>query len=337
MAKNGRVVDPEAPYGWNKDGTPSKKRGRAPGVGTRVPGSGRKKNTMTSKSTSEYLLPLWARAMDDILSCRPFRVAGPMGKTITRIRNSDEFKHALSVVGHKCLPDQKQVTSDVRSEVTHREPAEPRELARAVLGIFNSAKLAEEAANPVEETFEDARPADGQLLLGRDRIIDVPYSVSDQPPSTAAALSNGGDVGVAGSASPPSSSNANTSPPTTSQGDVSADEGASQRLAAAPSSSSDKKPEHGDRITIDTNGAHLWYSSTRKLWAKIDNLNHPHGWNANKDEALQNASTFPRYSGTFQQHPFEPVLQPNSGDEPRRDNVAYPVRAELKVIRKRPR
>ncbi len=318
--KNGRAVDPEAPYGWNKDGSPSKKRGRAPGPGTRVPGSGRQKHTMTSKDTSAYLLPKWAQAMDDILSCRPFRVSGPMGKTITRIRNSDEFKHALTVVGNKCLPDQKatQVMADVRSEVSYKEPPTIRELGRAVLSVTNILRTAKLS----DETEVDAEPTpapQGQLLLGRDDVIEL--QASDPPFSAPAAAQGEAPVGSSGS-EPGVPSSSSEQP-----GGVAGQE-------AAPS-----VPEHDETILFDENGAKIVFDATRTKWEVIDVHDMRHAWKRSKEEAVALAERLPNkpslksHSGPDQPRPPQTDYAAPVG---RSDQMPSAVHHAPKVMRRRP-
>lgn len=263
------------------------------------------------------------------LSGQAVKSRGPTGKAISQPLTEDNQIRLLQTAWRKLEPDLNAtaVSADIRSEHVKREPAEPRELARSVLSILEHARLADES--PIAEPFEDNRPAPHQLLLGRDSVIEIQATANSDAGTSSQALSTGGGVGVTGSASSPSSLS-NTSLATS--GGVSDGEGGSD----TPSPSSDK-PQHGDRVEIPSNGGHIFYHGDRKLWAKIDNLNHAHGWDAIQSEALAKATKFPRYSGPWQPHPFKPALQPNSGNEPRRDNLGRLPRTTLNIVRSRPR
>lgn len=305
--------------------TPKRGRGRPrgqPKTGGRKP----KVSYATRGEVAGHLLPKWAALAEDILDGVPLQVSGPTGKPQRRIATMDEKISVLRMVGGKVMADLQSSTLQAEIEVV-KDSAGIRPLARAVLGLKSAVdilKQAEITDEPVAEHV-DPTPAPHQLLLGRDRIIDVPYSVSDQPPSTAAALNNGGDVGVAGSASPPSFSNANTSSPSTSHGELSADEGTTSRLAAVPSSSSDRPLQHGDIIQIKDNGAHCWWDQNRKKWACFCNNNLLHGWRGDKAVALEHAASLPVGNhALWQAHPFAHVTAQQISDEPRADNRPYP-------------
>ena len=318
------------------EGEPTKRKPGRPRGHAKTGGRKPKVSYATRGEVAGHLLPKWAALAEDILDGKPLQVSGPTGKPQRRIATMDEKISVLRMVGGKVMADLQSSTLKAEVEV-HKERAEPRELARAVLGIFNSAKLAEEAEHPIAEpSFEDPRPAPAQLLLGRDAYIET-NSASDQPSTTAAAL-NGGGSGVSGSG-PSSLSNGstNTSPPTTSQGDVSADEGTTSRLAAVPSSSSDKL-EHGDIIRIESNGSHLWWDANRRKYHCFDNNNVSHGMRADRAVALAHAAGLPVGDNSdWQEHPFKFVTAQAIGDEPRRDNRGHLPRAELKIVRQRPR
>jgi hypothetical protein len=246
----------------------------------------------------------------------------------------DEKISVLRMIGNKVMADLQSSTLKAEVEV-RKDPAEIRPLARAVLGLKEAVdilKLAEITDEPVAEPFVDPRPAPHQLLLGRDPIIELTAN-SDAGPSTSQALSNGGSVGVTGSADP-SSFSSNTSSATS--GELSDGE-ANHRLAAA-SPTPDKPLEHGDKVYIESNGAHCWWDQNRKKYAVFDNNNVFHGWRTDRAVALAHAESLPRGDQVhYQQHPFASISAQAIADEPRRDNRGYLPRTELKIVRQRPR
>ncbi len=145
---------------------------------------------------------------------------------------------------------------------------------------------------------------------------------------------NGEGSGVAGS--DPSSLSTNTSSATTSPDELS-DGGTTSRLAAVPPTT-DKPLQHGDRVEIESNGAHIFYDASRRKWATFDNCNLLHGWRGDKALALEHAERLPRGDPVgYQQHPFSETSAQSIGDEPRRDNQQYMPRASLTVTNSRGR
>ncbi len=323
VTKRYKTKDKDQPYGLTRDGVPRKRPGRRKGS-AKSPGTGR------SKQPIELRLDI---ASDElalaVISGEPIHQYGTTGKAFTAPANLSLRQKFAEVWWNRRRPT--LTAAHVKAEVTteHREPAEPRELARSVLSILEHARLADE--RPIAEPFVDPRPAPHQLLLGRDAVIELQATTNSDAGRSISPALNGGS-GVSGSGSP--SLSTNTSPPTTSQGDVS--DGEAYRLAAA--SPATDKLEHGDKLHIKSNDAHCWWDANRKKFAVFDSNNTLHGWRADKAVALAHAESLPRGDQVhYQQHPFAEVTAQQIGNEPRRDNLGRLPRAELRVVRQRPR
>jgi len=214
-------------------------------------------------------------------------------------------------------------------ETIHREPAEPRELARSVLSILEHARIADEP--PIAEPAPSWPEPPAQLLIGRDDIIELTAN-SDAGPSTSQAL-NGEGVGVTGSV-PSSFSNGKNSS-SLSGDEMSGGEVGSDTSASPPP---DKPLVHGDKLHVESNGSHCWWDQNRKKYAVFDSNNTLHGWRTGRDVALAHAATLPRGDqALYQQHPFAEISAQQIADEPRRDNLGHLPRATLNVVRQRPR
>ncbi len=105
------------------------------------------------------------------LTGQPVKSRGPTGKQISQPLSEDNQVKLLQTAWRKLEPDLNAtaIRADVTTETIYAEPPEPRQLARSILTILETAKLADE---PVSEPAPaPAQPA--QLLLGRDDIIEL--------------------------------------------------------------------------------------------------------------------------------------------------------------------
>lgn len=312
----------------------SPKRGRGRPKGQPKTG-GRVKRTSIQIARDKARDSIWDYVVKG-LSGQAVKSRGPTGKAISQPLTEDNQIRLLQTAWRKLEPDLNAtaVSADIRSEAISKEPKDPRQVARAVLSVLECAKLAEQAEHPVAEPSSSWPEPPEQLRIGRDPIIELTAN-SDQPASTpAAALSNGE---ASGEVSPSFSNGSSNTPPVPSgSGAVSDGGGAGSDTAAPPPP--DKKLEHGDIIRIESNGSHLWWDENRRKWACFCNNNLLHGWRADKEKALAHAASLPRGDPRgYQQHPFRLVTEQQIAVEPRRDNLGHLPRAELKIVRQRPR
>ena len=105
------------------------------------------------------------------LTGQPVKSRGPTGKQISQPLSEDNQVKLLQTAWRKLEPDLNAtaIKADVTTETIHTDPPEPRQLARSILSILETAKLADETAT--EPAPAPAPPA--QLLLGRDDIIEI--------------------------------------------------------------------------------------------------------------------------------------------------------------------
>jgi len=97
-----------------------------------------------------------------------------------------------------------------------------------------------------------------------------------------------------------------------------------------------RKPQHADKVEVDSNSSHIWFNGESKRWAVLDSDNVLHGWKRDRAEALAHAERLPRGAGPWQAHPFEPQDM-GSGWHERRDNRATISNGKLNVVRRMPR
>ncbi len=336
--------------------SPKRKRGRPKGY----PKTGGRKPNVTYATRSEvagHMLPKWARLASDIIDGVPIRVAGHTGKPHTRIATMDEKISTLRMIGNKVMADLQStaIKADVTTETTYTKPTDIRDVSRAVLNIFQAAKLEEAKHAPPPP------PPPAQLLIERDKIIDVTPAPFAGKPATAVAPAGplgeqpspadpGGDGSQCSTASPsgsvaPLSSIApharafspysRDAKPPSDPGEAGSASGNGD-ISSPGVSPSSRKPRHADKVEVDSNSSHIWFNGESKRWAVLDSDNVLHGWKRDRAEALAHAERLPRGAGPWQAHPFEPQDM-GSGWHERRDNRATISNGKLNVVRRMPR
>ncbi len=182
MTKRYKTKSKDEPYGLTRHGVPRKRPGRRKGS-AKSPGTGR------SKQPIELRLDL---ASDElalaVISGEPIHQYGTTGKAFTAPANLSLRQKFAEVWWNRRRPTltATAVRADIVSEHVHREPAEPRELARAVLGILETARLADEP--PIAEPTPSWPEPPETLLLTRDDIIEISASDRSGPSTPTAAL-----------------------------------------------------------------------------------------------------------------------------------------------------
>ena len=332
---NGKAGGEAAPRGYNKDGSIRKKPGARKGC--------QKHGGRVAKDWREAVRDKIWTYVHDGLSGKPVAQCGPTGKVVSKPLTADNQVKLLQTAWRKLEPDLNAtaVKADITTEHVSKDPADPRQVARAVLSVLEHAKLAEE---PIAEPFADPRPQPHQLLLGRDAVIELQAN-SDQPSSTAAALVN--EEGASGEAPSSSLSNgtANNSSVLSGSGELSGQaagslpSGETGEPAVSPSIPSPSKRPHGFRVDSEThNKAHMLWHSDLKKWFFFDSTNVEHGAQAgvrrDDEKALERLAEIPKAEGPWQPHPWSNV--PQSSDLLRRDNG--PTRRDSsKIVRRMPR
>jgi len=225
VAKRGYKTNSKAaPYGMTKAGVPRKRPGRRKGV-EKTPGSGRSKTPIEEQlDTASDELAL------AVISGTPIEQYGATGKAYTAPAALSLRQKFAEVWWNRRRPTlvASQIKAEVKTEVLHQDPPEPRDVARAVLSILEHAKLADEAV------AEPTQP--GQLLIGRDRVIEL--SVSDELVSvTAPALKDevpGGMGRHESEASSPTNGSTSTTADPSSRTAASVPSGGASMAAAPP-------------------------------------------------------------------------------------------------------
>ena len=264
MAKRYKTKDADAPYGMTRAGVPRKRPGVRKGV-EKTPDSGRSKIPIEEQldSASDAL----ALA---VISGEPIHQYGATGKAYTAPANLSLRQKFAEVWWNRRRPTlvASQIKAEVKSEVIRTDPPDPRSLARSVLTVLEHAKLADKPSDPA------ASPAPGQLLLGRDDVIEI--AASDPRGVTAVAL----------------------------QGEAS---GHAELLDAAPdrngaareasSDHADASPESNDGAdgerTIFDNGAEVIYDAELGKFAVLDSGGELHGYRRSRALAETFAATLP--------------------------------------------
>jgi len=101
----------------------------------------------------------------------PVDMGGPTGRSIKRPLSEQSQLKLWETIGRKLQPDlsAQAIKAAVTTETIHTEPADPREVAKGIITILKTAKLADE---PVSEPAPAPAPP-AQLLIGRDDIIEI--------------------------------------------------------------------------------------------------------------------------------------------------------------------
>lgn len=335
---------------------------------------GRPKGTLKTggrvkKTPAQLLYERKEQARDSIwsyvirgLTGQAVKSRGPTGKAISQPLSEDNQVRLLQTAWKKLEPDLNAtaIKAEVTSETTYTKPRTIRDQARAVLHLFEHAKLEEEKHAPPPPPPEPAyEPEPAQLLLTRDKIIDItPTNFAGQPVTAtgpagprdeqSSSTGLGGDSdqstnGISADCAAPLSSEAkafdpyaldkNAEPRGSRVGSASGGDGTEP---PATVSSPPRKPEHADKVEVDSNSSHIWFNGETNKWAVIDSDNVLHGWKRDRAEALAHAERLPRGAGPWQAHPFEPQDM-GSGWHERRDNRATISNGKLNVVRRMPR
>jgi hypothetical protein len=264
VTKRYKTKDKDKPYGLTRHGVPRKRPGRRKGS-AKSPGTGRSKQPIELRldaASDELALA--------VISGEPIHQYGTTGKAFTAPANLSLRQKFAEVWWNRRRPTltATAVKADVTTEHVKTEPKDPRQVARAVLTVLEHAKLADEPSDPA------AWPAPGQLLLGRDDVIEI--AASDPRGVTAAAL----------------------------QGEAS---GHAELLDAAPdrngaareasSDHADASPESNDGAdgerTIFDNGAEVIYDAELGKFAVLDSGGELHGYRRSRALAETFAAILP--------------------------------------------
>jgi len=287
-------------------------------------------------------------------------MGGSTGKSIKRPLSEQSQLKLWETIGRKLQPDlsAQAIKADITTEHVNAEPSDPRQVARAVLNVLEHAKLAEQAEHPVtDESIAEPPPSwpepPEQLRIGRDKVIELqatpgsagqpeaasstPAGPLDQPsagPGAAESASSSSNAAALGSEAKAFSPYTLNAKPPVGGGSASGEDGASVPSPGVLSPL--RKPQHADKVEVDSNSSHIWFNGESKRWAVLDSDNVLHGWKRDRAEALAHAERLPRGAGPWQAHPFEPQDM-GSGWHERRDNRATISNGKLNVVRRMPR
>lgn len=337
---------------------PKRKVGRPKGT-PKSPGSGRQKRTRIQIAKDKARDSIWDYVVKG-LSGQAVKSRGPTGKQISQPLTEDNQIRLLQTAWRKLEPDLNAtaVSADIVTEHVHTEPKDPRQVARAVLSVLEHAKLAEQAEHPVtDEPIAEPPPSwpepPAQLRIGRDKVIELqatpgsagqpeaasstPAGPLDQPsagPGAAESASSSSNAAALGSEAKAFSPYTLNAKPPVGGGSASGEDGAS--VPSPGVLSPPRKPQHADKVEVDSNSSHIWFNGESKRWAVLDSDNVLHGRKRDRAEALAHAERLPRGAGPWQAHPFEPQDM-GSGWHERRDNRATISNGKLNVVRRMPR
>lgn len=308
----------------NGEAKPARKRPGPPKGSRKVPGSGRKANVTnwTALEVRQKLLPDAVEKMIAILKGEAVLCGGPTGKAVKRRPTLDQQIRVLDVALRKCVPDLSAValSGDADNPVAV-EHSSPRDLARSVLTILETARL------EAEEPAPEPPPHHALLMIERQKIIGL-NAVSDAAtngsPSQGEASGISGSLGVSPVGSPAARPGGGVGEPDAAGDDA---------VAPAPS-----EPQHGERVLLNENGAEVVYAVQRSKWAVHDHLGKLHAWRRGKQEALEFAEqllapSLKSNAGPDQPSPREDVWELNS----RRDARPFSTHRPPKVLRRAPR